>query len=707
MRAVLVLFVITVGVGRPAVAGHTPTIDDVYALKGTSRIAASPDGALIAIEAEKGIIILNTHYPFTQLQLLKGSDPKWSSNGDNLAFYVVIDGKNQIEVWNRKLDSLEQITHLPGGIDPNPSYFAYGGDSRWFTWSPDSTHISFCSRPSIPPEAQTPDESPSVRILTKDTTYADEMDGVFRTDFWQAKLNDLKRGYHGTTLERTRAIDKHPELGLNKVFVVDVKSKTLRQLTSQIDQHFFPSWSPDGRTLIAIVDLDRFAVDRTLEFPGYGPLHTALAVFNVENGEEKRVTTPLPLNGPPQWSPDGSKIAVISRQRYLGFPRVQLFSWSEQRWSSLTAPKGMAVVDIKWATDRRSLLVRTADRFVNTLWLIDPATSRAKQIDTTDLDITAQFDEANGDLFFTASSATYTGRVFKTAVAAVGHVQQLYDPDPALSQLQFGQQKRVTWTNKAGEEVDGILIFPPDYQATHPYPILIDLYPAPARDGFHLSFGQLGQIEAARGYVVFLPSLRSPHGPTVYSRDEEYNEKARGAKGIPIMVDDFTSGIEYLVRRGIAAPNRIGIYGHSNGGYMVNFLITETNIAQCAVVWAGASNFTYEAYFVPTWVHEIGGGSIYDKFSEFVELSPLFRMNRVRTPLLMVVGDKDWNTWLPEMLMQFNALKQLGKDVTMVRYPDEGHSFDKPEDQRDFIDRMNDFFDQHLRPREQPAFHSQ
>jgi dipeptidyl aminopeptidase/acylaminoacyl peptidase len=162
------------------------------------------------------------------------------------------------------------------------------------------------------------------------------------------------------------------------------------------------------------------------------------------------------------------------------------------------------------------------------------------------------------------------------------------------------------------------------------------------------------------------------------------------------MIDDFTSGIKHLVEEGIADPERVGIFGHSNGGWVVNYLITETDVAKCAVVWSGSSSVAYQEYSVPAWAHEITNGNIYDNFDDYVKMSPLFRMNKVRTPLLMVIGDRDWDIWLPEMLMQFSALRQLGKDVTLVRYANEGHVFRELDDIRDFRARVDGFFDRHL-----------
>jgi dipeptidyl aminopeptidase/acylaminoacyl peptidase len=368
----------------------------------------------------------------------------------------------------------------------------------------------------------------------------------------------------------------------------------------------------------------------------------------------------------------------------------------------------MSTGGVRWAKHDQRLLVRALDRFEDTLWLVDPVTSKFQQVNTSDLAMSTDFDQAgNGDIFFAAETATSTGRVFRRPADPGQRLQEIYDPNPQLSDLEFQPQQRVSWKNKAGEDVDGILILPPNYKPSERYPAIVDVYPRAARDAFMLwTTPGMGQLVAAHGYVVLMAAIRAPHAPYAYSQDENYTERARGAKGIPIMVDDFTSGVDYLVTQGIADPSRIGIFGHSNGGYVANFLLTETNRAACAVVWSGSSDAILQQYLQgppALWINEITNANIYDNLDEFVKMSPLLHMNKVNAPVLMIVGDGDTRTWLIEMLMEFNALQQLGKDVTLVRYDGEGHTFNKTEDIKDSLEKILTFFDKHLRrPADRP-----
>ncbi len=209
-----------------------------------------------------------------------------------------------------------------------------------------------------------------------------------------------------------------------------------------------------------------------------------------------------------------------------------------------------------------------------------------------------------------------------------------------------------------------------------------------------------GQLLAAEGYVIFCPAIRAPHGSYWFSRDETYQEKARGAKGIPIMVDDFESGIRFLVEQGIADPDRIGIYGHSNGGWVANFLITESKTISAAVISAGISNMVMGSlwpYVMATREKDPAtDGNVFDDLGDYIKMSPIFKMREVKIPVLLMVGDDDW-LWVPQMISQYGVLRSENRNVVLVRYPHEAHSLVSKSAVLDAKRRISAFFDEHLK----------
>jgi dipeptidyl aminopeptidase/acylaminoacyl peptidase len=244
------------------------------------------------------------------------------------------------------------------------------------------------------------------------------------------------------------------------------------------------------------------------------------------------------------------------------------------------------------------------------------------------------------------------------------------------------------------------MLLPPNYVAGKRYPVVIDVYPGLVMDKFRLlpTSQAMGDLTAARGYVVFYPALRTPHGAYGFPRDENYTEEARGVPGIAIMTDDFNSGMRYVDALGMADMHRICLFGHSNGGYTANLLITETNVAKCAVMSAAGNNL-FMAFIGapdgPGTKDEKTNGNYYDSPESYLRLSPWFRLNRVNIPILLFGGDKDWD-WSLQMSAEYGSLRALGQDVTWIRYRDEEHYFVKPENIRDSFERVMGFFQRHL-----------
>ena len=166
------------------------------------------------------------------------------------------------------------------------------------------------------------------------------------------------------------------------------------------------------------------------------------------------------------------------------------------------------------------------------------------------------------------------------------------------------------------------------------------------------------------------------------------------------MVDDFTSGVATLVAQGITDPDRIGMFGHSDGGWATNLLVTETSTVKAAVVISGVSNaILLSAFPLPLLTRgmdQATRGNVFDNFDDYVKLSPIFKMRELNTAMLLMVGDQDW-TWVPQMIAQYGVLRLEGKDVQLIRYANESHNLSRRESIEDALRRMHTFFDERLR----------
>lgn len=285
------------------------------------------------------------------------------------------------------------------------------------------------------------------------------------------------------------------------------------------------------------------------------------------------------------------------------------------------------------------------------------------------------------------------------------------DLNPHLRQIPRGKKELFSYRNLDGQELKGALLYPPGYKEGKRYPLVVDVYAGylvtTLERTFSLYFNPVScipQLLSQCGYVVMEPSIPlSPEG-----------NKGSPFKEIP---DSVLPAVDKVVEMGIADPDRIGVIGQSYGGYTVNVLVTQTKRFKAAVALAGLSDLISNyGIFDARMRYGLGGSSFFSSWSEggqgrmgvspwedrlqWIENSPIYYLNKVETPLLLLHGDLDFVS-LAQAEEVFSGLKRLGKEVEFVRYFGEGHVLSKPANIRDSWQRIAAWFDKHLRPSSQ------
>ncbi|MGH9641337.1 MAG: alpha/beta hydrolase family protein, partial [Terriglobales bacterium] len=413
---------------------------------------------------------------------------------------------------------------------------------------------------------------------------------------------------------------------------------------------------------------------------------------------------PFTSVGAPAWRPDGRELAVVGRGNYSEwgeYGSLAVWAADTHQWRSIDARKDRSVEDVRWIRNE-TILVRVDDRFSDSLVSLDPASGKTAAISLAP-SVLGAFDVSHGgQMLFTAQTGAHQSRAFARSLWEARSPQLVEDPNPQLSGIVLGKQIRATWVGGAHEAHDGLYILPPGYSPGKRYPLLIDVYPEAARDRFHsgASGMELGQLQAAWGYVVFMASPRGSVSRLYdFSRGKQAVEVASGVRGKDIAVEDVLEGIRALVAEGLVDDQRVCTFGHSNGGYVANILATEApGSARCIVVSAGYSDLAHAYFNEPThaWSQGFAQADLLISPQTYVELSPIFRMGAVHSRMLLVDGDADWLPFLPQMIMQFNALRLAGKDVEFLRYPGEGHVFSRPEDIEDKLIRIQHFISENI-----------
>lgn len=274
---------------------------------------------------------------------------------------------------------------------------------------------------------------------------------------------------------------------------------------------------------------------------------------------------------------------------------------------------------------------------------------------------------------------------------------RISDANPQQAEYLWGTEELVTWLSNDGVPLQGVLLKPENFDSTQKYPMIVYFYerlsdnlhrhyvPSPGSSSINPTF------YVSRGYVIFMPDIPYKVGYP--------GESAMSA---------ILPGVQSIVRRGFVDPKRIGLQGHSWGGYQVTYLVTRTNLFACAEAGAPVANM-FSAYGGIRWGSGMSrmfqyektqsriGGTIWEMPLRFIENSPIFWLDKVETPLLILHNDQDGAVPWYQGIELFTALRRLGKPAWMFNYNGEDHGLNKRVNRVDWTIRMQQFFDHFLK----------
>jgi dipeptidyl aminopeptidase/acylaminoacyl peptidase len=331
------------------------------------------------------------------------------------------------------------------------------------------------------------------------------------------------------------------------------------------------------------------------------------------------------------------------------------------------------ILDFQWAADSKSLWVLTidgADEPVGRLFLDGRFEKITRQ---PALRRRGGFAAANDVVSWVETDGSHAGRLWIRD--RTGSLHMLVDPNPQMANWDIGTQEVVRWKNAHGEELQGILMKP---NRGTKFPLVVDPY-SNWRNGFNGTVSLGNYFFVKQGYAVFFPDHRAPMIQPLSGFGEDYVGRSLERDPVDVLVDDVMSGVNNLLRRGIADPARMYLYSTSNGASAINQLLTRTNVFRAAVSHAGVADWL--AYYEEQKARQadvliagfLGGRKPEDSPDLYRRISPIYQAEKIKTPLLLAVGEKDVRRTDTQRF--YEALQKAGAPVELVTYPEEGHEF--------------------------------
>ena len=446
-----------------------------------------------------------------------------------------------------------------------------------------------------------------------------------------------------------------------------------------------PQWSPDGSHVTFTTNPTPLLDDISLQ--------TAW-VLDVASGQKRKLVDTTDYTHTARWSPDGKWIAYLSSHG-LDLYQTNLFVVSADGGQprKLTGPFELDAGSPVWSPDGNTIYFSTETRESSEIFATDVAAGTTRQVtDKPGVIGLAEISKNGQTAVGTWSDPSHPADVFHSDLN-FGSITPITDQNAWLADYALGDTEVVKWkSSKDGMEIDGVLTKPVDFDPSRKYPFLLNPHGGPTGSSL-LAFNAQEQIMAANGYLILEPNFRGSSG-----RGEKFATANQNDWGGGDYKDDM-SGVQAIVDKGWADPNRMGAFGWSYGGFMTFWIDTQTDRFKAISPGAGLPDL-YSMYS-QTDIHRyltlfFNMKSPWDNFQEYWDHSPMKYVENVKTPTMILHGIADTRVPIPQAEEFYRALTERHVPVEFVTYPRENHGFVEPRHIQDRWQRYLVFFGRYL-----------
>jgi dipeptidyl aminopeptidase/acylaminoacyl peptidase len=625
------------------------------------------------------------------LRVAEVSSPELSPDKANVAYLV----QTTLEPKGKPWKAVKQIwvTSTTGAASAARQYTHGDASVTQVRWSPDGTKLGFirsaATGDSAKPQvwlmyANGGSDWPLTTMPGGVQAFAFSPDGkslllVAGPKPKPAHLLEIKK--HDDAV----VVDHDPELA--QLWLWDIASGKARQLTNGAFTVSDPQWSPDGQEVLFITRPTPAQEDSS---------HTSEYLLDLQTGHMRQLGPAADYVSDARWSPDGATIAFLGAPkgdmiRQQVDPALYLVPAAGGVPRAFTFPLGAATP--VWAPDGQTIYFSTVDHEAVAVFAVNVASGAVRRLSRQAADVHVDHISRDGNFAIgTWSDPSHPAEVFRADLDFTA-LHNLTDQNHWLSGYALGNATVLKWKSSAGGmEMDGVVTEPVGFDASRKYPFLLNPHGGPT-GATTLSFNPTAQILAANGYLVLEPNFRGSSGRGLAFATADENDWGGGD------FHDDMSGVDAVIAKGWADPNRMGEFGWSYGGYMSYWIDTRSHRFRAISPGAGLTDLY--PFYSQTDIHGylklfFKNKDPWDLRAEYWDHSPMKYVEDVTTPTMILQGLADPRVPLPQQQEFYRALSDRHVPVEFVTYPREQHGFVEPRHIQDRWRRYLVFFGHYL-----------